>query len=418
MNISRNGTIDLTNLKYVDAKPGCDVKNGDVLFNNTNSPELIGKTAVCSLDLPLAYSNHMTRLRVNSAISAAFLANQLHWLWMSGYFRHRCINHVNQASLSTRPLAETVPIALPPLPEQRRIVAEIEKQLTRLDAASTQLQLLRRNLDRCKTSALRALTNIRPPSDSSLPSIPKHWTWCKLGDLLIDIEAGMSFKCEERPPRNGETGVLKVSAVTWGEFDEAESKTCMDPERISEKLLVQPGDFLFSRANTIELVGACVIVRSITQRLMLSDKTLRLKTRNVGKKWLLYVLRSPWGRHEIERLSTGNQHSMRNIGQERIKGIRIPMPPIDEQRQLVSDLEDRLSAYQQLAMSADQALTHAARLRQAILTKAFSGRLVPQDPNDEPASVLLERICAKRNHESKRHRTPKSDHADQAILVR
>src|ERR1019366_6344646 len=97
------------------------------------------------------------------------------------------------------------------------------------------------------------------------------------GDVLNGIEAGKSFKCEERPPKDTEVGIVKVSAVTWGKFDEDASKTCLSSERIDSKLFIQPGDFLFSRANTIQLVGACVIVQGVSRGLMLSDKILRFR---------------------------------------------------------------------------------------------------------------------------------------------
>lgn len=70
--------------------------------------------------------------------------------------------------------------------------------------------------------------------------------WAYVGAMLLDIESGKSFKCDERPPMKDEVGVVKVSAVTWGEFDESESKTCLDKRLVNEKLLVRPGDFLLA----------------------------------------------------------------------------------------------------------------------------------------------------------------------------
>ena len=93
--------------------------------------------------------------------------------------------------------------------------------------------------------------------------IPNEWRWGSLDTLLQSIEAGKSFKCDERPPNDGETGIVKVSAVTWGEFDSNESKTIFDKSKINPAYRIEEGDFLFSRANTIELVGACVIVKQI-----------------------------------------------------------------------------------------------------------------------------------------------------------
>src|SRR5262249_13183322 len=118
MNIDREGRFDLTTVKYVDGEIPRELANGDVLFNNTNSPELIGKTTAVLVDTKLAYSNHMTRIRVEDGLNPVFVARQLHFLWMSGYFRHRCVNHVNQASISADPLSETVPLLIAPTQEQ------------------------------------------------------------------------------------------------------------------------------------------------------------------------------------------------------------------------------------------------------------------------------------------------------------
>ena len=338
-------------------------------------------------------------------------------------------------------------IDLPPLPEQHRIVAEIEKQFTRLDASVAALRRTQANLKRYRASVLRAacsgelvpteaelaraegreyepadvlleriLVERRArwgsqenrrgkykepsaPDTSDLPLLPEGWTWATLDSCLAGIQAGKNFKCEERPPSETEYGVVKVSSVTWGEFNGEESKTCHDLTKIEPSLQIKPGDFLFSRANTLQLVGACVIARSVTRNLMLSDKILRFSVVEVLNEWLLYCLRSALGRSEIERLATGNQQSMRNIGQDRIRQIRLPLPPLAEQRRIVTEVERRLLVIQQAGAAVEASLQRAERLRQSILKRAFAGELVPQDPDDEPASVLLERIRAQREAE-------------------
>ncbi len=160
----------------------------------------------------------------------------------------------------------------------------------------------------------------------------------RLGEFISAREAGNSFKCDEREPSIEEVGVAKVSAVSWGEYDEAESKTCTDAPSVDPRLFIRQGDFLFSRANTIELVGACVIVKSVTKRVMLSDKTLRLILVPGQPSYLLHYLRSINGRAEIERRSTGNQESMRNIGQDRIRNIIVPISCENEMREIVTRL--------------------------------------------------------------------------------
>jgi len=102
-------------------------------------------------------------------------------------------------------------ITVPPLPEQRLLVAEIEKQFTRLDVGVAALRRVQASLKRYRAAVLKAACEGRL-TGSKL----QNWTEAKLGDVLLGIEAGRSFKCEERPPRNREYGVVKVSAVTLG----------------------------------------------------------------------------------------------------------------------------------------------------------------------------------------------------------
>lgn len=220
--------------------------------------------------------------------------------------------------------------------------------------------------------------------EPALPEFPMTWRVVRLGDLVQSIEAGQNFKCEERPPRGDEVGVIKVSAVTWGEYDEEESKTCTDPSRVDPRRIVTAGDFLFSRANTLELVGACVIATRVTRRLMLSDKILRLRLHSVEPKWLLYVLRSCYGRAEMERLATGNQLSMRNISQESIRRLRVPLPPPVEQRRIVAAIEEHLSDLDAGVASLKRVQANLKRYRASVLKAAVEGRLVPTEGARSP----------------------------------
>lgn len=231
--------------------------------------------------------------------------------------------------------------------------------------------------------------------------LPASWALVPLSELLTGIETGKSFKCDERPPKAEEVGVVKVSAVTWGEYQEQESKTCMDAERINPALFVQPGDFLFSRANTIELVGACVIARQVKLRVMLSDKILRFRFINEAmKSWALNLLRSVQGRQQIELLASGNQDSMRNIGQERIGQILVPLPPAAEQTRIVAKLEELLSDLDAGLAELKAAQRKLTQYRQSLLKAAVEGALTAEwraeNQPKETGAQLLDRILKQR----------------------
>ena len=321
-----------------------------------------------------------------------------------------------------------IPVELPPRNEQRRIVAKLDAVFAQTRAAKARLERLPALIEKLKRSILAAAFRgdltadwraANPDVDwaddlsacdstDTLPAIPSTWRWAPLGALTSRIEAGASFKCDERPPGDDEIGVAKISAVTWGEYDESESKTCMDAARVAPDLFIKAGDFLLSRANTISLVGACVIATEARRQVMLSDKILRLRFEGAPPHWVLYALRSPWGRSEIERLATGNQESMRNIGQDRLRQVRILVAPAAEMALVVERVRALLLSGAALLKRIHTLTASLARVEREALAKAFRGELVPQDPADEPAEVLLERIRAAKAEEAPVVRRPRA----------
>ncbi|MGI9278984.1 MAG: restriction endonuclease subunit S [Endozoicomonas sp.] len=235
------------------------------------------------------------------------------------------------------------------------------------------------------------------PDTSELSELPEGWVWATMDQLITKIEAGKSFKCLERPPEGDEYGVVKVSAVTWGEYDENESKTCVIEKYVNSEILVKKGDFLFSRANTTELVGACVIAEIITRNVMLSDKIWRVSfAESQLKFWILQYLRGPLGRKQIEGSASGNQASMKNISQEKLRSFVIPIAPIEEINLIEESLAHAFGKIQATSEANEQRIIQSQAQRKNILKDAFSGKLVPQNPDDEPASVLLEKIQVER----------------------
>lgn len=234
-----------------------------------------------------------------------------------------------------------------------------------------------------------------------LPLVPHGWSWTTLSELLSGIEAGKSFKCEERPPTGEEYGLVKVSAVTWGTYNEQESKTITQPEQVQERYRIKVGDLLFSRANTIELVGASVIVHEVRKNLLLSDKILRLQAPENLKHWINWFLRSRTGRLQIEALSTGNQDSMRNIGQERIGQIRVPVAPPNEVKRVISKIDELFSRIDEGERALERVSLLVERYRQSVLKAAVTGELTRawREKNKdtlESGEALLARILTAR----------------------
>ncbi len=182
-----------------------------------------------------------------------------------------------------------------------------------------------------------------------------------LSDYVERIEAGRSFSCDTRPAERDEWGVLKVSAMTYGQFRRLENKALLPGQAVRPEHQVWPGDLLISRANTTDYVGASVLVPALTQRLLLSDKSLRLVPKHdVEPRWLWQMLMSPPMRNYISAHASGTKNSMRNIGQRLLLAAPMPRVEFGEQQRIVAVLEDHLS---RLDAGSDYASAAARRLR-------------------------------------------------------
>lgn len=233
---------------------------------------------------------------------------------------------------------------------------------------------------------------------SSVPAaLPAGWASVVLSDLLDGIEAGKSFKCFSRPANAEEWGVIKVSAMTWGEFDEAEQKAVPSRKQVDPRHEIRAGDLLLSRSNTPELVGASVYVRQCRPRLLLSDKSMRLLVRSgIDAAWLHKALSSPSVRGQLSAGATGTSNSMRNVSQEKVLALRLLVPPTHEQRRIVEKVERLFSALDAGVAVLERAKTKLKAYRSAVLKAAIEGRLTEEwrskHEGMEPAAELLKRV--------------------------
>jgi type I restriction enzyme, S subunit len=178
----------------------------------------------------------------------------------------------------------------------------------------------------------------RLQSAAQLFDIPAGWRWVLLEDLLHGSDSGWSPKCEPGPREQDEWGVLKVSAVTWGQFQSNENKKLSDAFKPAVESEVKPGDYLLSRANTAELVARSVITpEDCPRHLMMSDKIVRLNFIDDSlKPWVNLVNNSRFARKYYVANATGTSNSMKNVSRQVIHELPIPLPPLATQINLIA----------------------------------------------------------------------------------
>jgi type I restriction enzyme S subunit len=255
--------------------------------------------------------------------------------------------------------AAEIPVPVPPLDEQRRIVAEIEEQLSRLEAGVAALKRVQVNLKRYRTAV------------SDMAARPTTGRELKLLDLLQEgFKTGLSIKKSES------AGVpsLKLSAIRNGHIDFAQSKLLPVSQNEVQDILLQRGDFLVIRGNgSIKLVGAGALVHDTPSPTVYPDLMIRVRVKPgiVEPRWLNTVWSSHVVRDQIERKAKTTA-GIHKISQRDLGAITLSVPPIAEQQRIALDVERRLSVVEELETQVRADLARAERLRQAALARAFS----------------------------------------------
>lgn len=161
---------------------------------------------------------------------------------------------------------------------------------------------------------------------------PKGWPLVKLKDCLAAIDSGKSITCENYPRTKELPAILKLSAITYGEYNPEENKQLPSADLFIPEDEVHDGDLLFSRKNTLEYVGITALVKTTPSKLMMPDLIFRLVPRdNVRSQYLHQLINHPMYRATISGLANGSAGSMPNISKQKLNDLAIPLPPIDQQ---------------------------------------------------------------------------------------
>ena len=360
----------------------------------------------------------------------------------------------------------SIKFLLPPLNEQGRIVAKIEELFSELDAGVAALERVKTALGRYRASVLKAAVegrltaewranhadvepasellerilvqrrqqweadqlqkfqqaNKQPPKNwqskykeptqpdtSDLPELPGGWCWASL-DMISDITGGIT-KGQQRKTKMQTRAVpyLRVANVQRGFLNLNEIKAIEAPEDEIQFLKLSVGDILFTEGGDRDKLGRGWVWNNEIDECIHQNHVFR--ARLIDSRINSRLL-SHWGNTfgRLWFMREGKQSvNLASINITILKKFPVPIPPIAEQDIVMSTIEERLSVVDFIESQLEANLKRAARLRQSILKRAFEGKLVPQDPFDEPAEMLLQRIREQREQVKPKPRTSKKN---------
>jgi type I restriction enzyme S subunit len=223
--------------------------------------------------------------------------------------------------------------------------------------------------------------------------LPEGWCWATVEQVSYIVRYGTSAKTSNN---NAGVPVLRMGNIQDSALDFSNLKYLPIDHPEFPTLLLKAGDLLFNRTNSAELVGKSAIYRGEFPLCSYASYLISVRLLiDYLADYLCFYINSYYGKVWIKSVYT-QQAGQANVNGSKLQALVFPLPPLAEQEQIVAEVEARLSNIEHLEKATEDNLKRAERERQSILQEAFAGRLVPQDPNDEPAGILLERIREER----------------------
>lgn len=350
-----NATINYEKVHYVrdleeKKKELFLVQQGDILFSHINSDLHLGKSALATGCAELLHGMNLLLMRPSKELDSKFLNYFLTQLRYSGFFISIAQHAVNQSSLNQQKL-KAIEIPLPPLPEQRRIVARIEELFSHLDAGVAALRHAKAQLQRYRQSVLAAafsgdLIGKQNPIDCNT-DVPVGWSEAVFGDVVENVSINEKKLPQKQYAESGRFPVVDQGQDFIGGYSDDASRL------VSENLpLLVFGDHtrIFKYLSQPFIPGA--------------DGVKVLKPKGVSEKWLFYI---------GQALDFPDKGYARHFSH--LKKARLLIPPLCEQHQIVAEVEARTTAIDHLEAELDRQITRANRLRQSTLSAAFHGNL-------------------------------------------
>ena len=260
--------------------------------------------------------------------------------------------------------------------------------------------------------------------DKEIPfEIPDGWEWCRLRDIILGTNAGKSPNCEKRPKKSEEWGVLTTTSIQENAFLSNENKVLPKHYVINPEHCVRYGDILITRAGPVNRTGIVCMVENNCDKLILSDKTVRIDYMHdyCNPKFLVLVLNSSAIHELVMSATVGMAASQVNVSQSSIQNTFIPFPPSKEQQRIVNKLEallPQIEKYDNAQNKLDE-LNKTVKdiIKKSVLQEAIQGKLVPQLAEEGTAQELLEQIKAEKEKLVKEGKLKKSALNDSVIFL-
>ncbi|MEO0969986.1 MAG: restriction endonuclease subunit S [Cyanobacteria bacterium J06639_18] len=397
-NITDDGKLTFEGCKFISTTDHfeftkrCRPEQKDILLSKVGT---VGRVTVIE-------TKDEFSLFVNAALIKPIFREQLSyyiaWAIRSGFFSKqysRFIGGTSQPYIGIKSITN-LPLPLPPLNEQKRIVAKIEALQTRTQRVKEALEAIPQLLDQFRQSVLTAAFRGDLTADWRENNPDVDWVNTTLQNVIKSKPRnGYSPKAVDYP-----TSVksLTLTATTSGKF-KPEFFKYID-EYIDEEsyLWLEPKDILIQRSNTIEYVGTSAIYTGDFKEFVYPDLMMKIQVleEKTTAEFITYALSNIKNCGYFKSNATGTAGNMPKINQKVVMNTPIYLPSIEEQKEIVEQIETFFKIADTIEQQYQELKPQLDQLNQSILAKAFRGELVPQDPNDEPASVLLERIRTER----------------------